>query len=197
MDLSNIDPNLFLYSVVIGLNIRECLFCRLNRLGRLDISSVLLPVPVIVAVIESFSPGLIVVTRLSVLVILPVAAVLGTLGTLGTVTAVLPALILTAGILSVRIIPVAVSVIPVTVTVGIIPVAAVIMSVILRSCCLCILSHQISPYSILPVDYILLSVKLQLRGPKSLTSLSSGTGPLYIPISFNGTSTNARSYILG
>ena len=162
MNLGNLDPNLFLYSVVIGLNIREGLFCRLNRLGRLDISSVLLPVPVIVAVIESFSSGLIVVTRLSVLVILSVAAVLGTLW---AVTAVLPALILTAEILSVRIIPVAVTVIPVTITVGIIiPVAAVIISVILRSCCLCILSHQISPYSILPVNYILLSAKLQLRG---------------------------------
>jgi hypothetical protein len=163
MDLGNLDPNLFLYSVVISFDISQSLFSGLDRLGRLYISSVRLSVSVILAILEAFLAGLLViVTRLSVLVILSVASVLGTLG---TVTAVLPALILTVGILSVRIIPVTVSVIPVTVTVGIIPVTAVIISVILRSCCLCILSHQISPYSILPVNYILLSAKLQLRGP--------------------------------
>ncbi len=122
MDLSDLDPNLFLNSIVIRLDIGNRLLSRLNGLYRLDVSPVLLPVPVIVAVIEAFLAGL-VITGLSVLVISAVLVVAAVLASFRAVA-----------VLAVRIIPVPVTV-PVTVSVILSAVLAVrAVSAVIRRC---------------------------------------------------------------
>jgi len=135
MDLSDVDPNLFLYSIVISLDVSECLLSRLNRLRGLDASSVLLSVSVIVVLLLELAV-LLVGTVLVILTVLVIAAVL--IGTLGTIAVILP----------VGIIPVTVTVsVTAPVRITVLTVTAVVTAVIsvLRSCFVVILSHQITP----------------------------------------------------
>ena len=140
MDLSDVDPNLFLYSVVISLDISECLLRRLNGLRGLDVSSVRL----LISVIEVLLLELTVLLGGTVLIILTVLVV-----TAALVITLVAALGTAAVILPVGIIPAAV---PVTVTVSVritvltvTAVIAAVISVVLRSCFVVILSHQITP----------------------------------------------------
>lgn len=138
MDLSDIDPYFFLYSVVICLDIRKCLFRRLNRLRSLYAPSVLRSVAVRLPVVSSLILILIevLIAVLSVLVIITViSAVLLRLAVLGTLT------ILIAGIIPVPVsVPVSVAVIlAAVISVAVIPVAVIYRRRII------ILSHQIAP----------------------------------------------------
>ena len=141
MDLRDVDPYLFLYSVVIRLDVRECLLSRLYRLGRLDVSSVLLPVAVILPALSSLILILIEVllSGLSVLIIIAVASAvlagllwLSVLGTLG----VLIALVISVSV------PVSV---PVTVVLAAVLSVAVISVTVSRRSLIIVLSHQITP----------------------------------------------------
>ncbi len=159
MDLSDIDPNLFLYSVVISLNIGECLLCRLNGLWRLYSPLVLIPV-IPLAIISSviLSSGILILIEvliavLPVLVIIAVAAavltgltvfpVLAILTRLAGFTVLRPFCTLIAGIIPV---PVAVSVSVAVVLTAVVSVAVISVAISDR-CRISILSHQISPLS--------------------------------------------------
>ncbi len=136
MDLCDIDPYLFLYSVVISLDISERLLSRLNGLRGLDVSSVLLSVSVIEVLLLELAV-LLIGTVLIILAVLVVPAVL--VATLGTIAVILPVGIISA----------AVSVtVPVSVRITVLTVAAVItvvISAVIRSRFVVILSHQRTP----------------------------------------------------